>query len=109
MFVLEKHDEAGILPARDRRLSNGGNFVGRSAEFAGNLVHGHAAGRRGDVGLFDRNAVVDGDGLSSREAAREHRGQQQNSIPHGVPPMLPIFYDYFGPLETIPMPLLPTT
>ena len=38
--------------------------------------------------MLDGNAVIDGDRLGPREAAREHGGQQQNSIPHGVPHML---------------------
>src|SRR3984957_4482600 len=107
--MLEIHDEPGILPARDRRLSNGGNLGGRSAEFARNLIHGHATGWRGHVGLFDGNAAIDGNGLGPREAAREHGGQQQNSIPHGVPHILPISYVYFEPLETIPLPLWTNT
>src|SRR5580704_19371392 len=74
VFVLEIHDEPGILPARDRRLSHGGNLGGRSAEFAGNLIHGHAARWRGHVGLLDGNTIVNGNCLGPREAAREHRG-----------------------------------
>src|SRR5882757_635710 len=74
VLVLEIHDEPRILPAGDRRLTHGRNFAGRGAEFARDLVHGHATGWRGNVGLLDGNAVVNGNGLGSREAAREHRG-----------------------------------
>ena len=70
VLVLEIHDEPGIFPARDRRLADGRNLGDRSAELARNLIHGHAAGRRGDIGFLDGNAVVDGDGLGPREAAR---------------------------------------
>jgi len=73
---FEIHDETRIFPARNRRVADGGHFGDRSSEFGRYLVHGHAAGRRGYIGLFDGNAVVDRNGLGPREAAGEHCRQQ---------------------------------
>src|SRR5450755_316588 len=67
MVGFEIHDEALIFPPRNRWLAYGGNFGDRSAEFGRYLVHGHAASRCGDIGLLDRNAAVDRNGLCPRE------------------------------------------
>src|ERR1700680_4604239 len=81
-LVLEEHRKAVVVPARDRRLADGGMAVDGRAEMLLDLLHRAAALGTINLRFAHLDLIVDDDGLGER-GAREGATAQHHSANSG--------------------------